>query len=421
MQDRDWIHDAETMDRTDPLHWLPEEFFHPPGLYFDGNSLGLESRRARRRVEEALDQWAQLGVLGWNETSPPWFTWVEEIAHRLSPLLGAQSGEITLGSSTTVMLHQMLATFWPGSDRPKILIDGLAFPTDRYAVASFLNSRGHHSDTDMVVVPPHSSTRLITTEDVLAAADERVGLAVLPSVVFTTGQMLPIAEITAALKERGVLVIWDLCHSAGLIPHRLHDDADLAIFCTYKYLNGGPGSPAGAFVHHGRHPVAPGLAGWWGSANERQFHMTFGFAGASDAHALQMGTPSILSLAALAGSVDLLAEAGVEAIWARSQSLTAFLDTLVRERLTRYGVQVATPPQDRGGHIALVHPEGRAVSLALRAAGVVPDFRFPDIIRLAPAPSTSRFRDCVGVVDILEKILRNEGWRAFKEVEPTVL
>ena len=422
MQDRNWIHEAENLDRTDPLRWLPDEYFHPPGVwYFDGNSLGLESRHARRRVEEALDQWAQLGVLGWNETSPPWFTWVENIADTLSPLLGVQSGEVTLGASTTVMLHQMLATFWPSHERPKILIDGLAFPTDRYAVASFLQSHGHHPDTDMVVVPPRPGTRLLAMDDLMAAADDQVGLAVLPSVVFTTGQMLPMAEITAVFRARGIRVVWDLCHSAGLIPHRLHDDIDLAVFCTYKYLNGGPGSPAGAFVHERLWPVSPGLAGWWGSANQRQFHMPFGFEGAADAHALQMGTPSILSLAALAGSVELLAKAGIDALWSRSQSLTAFLDTLVRERLIRYGVTVVTPPQHRGGHIALSHPEGRALSLALRAAGVVPDFRFPDTIRLAPAPSTSRFSDCLAIVDILENILRDEGWRAFQDVQQAVL
>jgi kynureninase len=422
MLDSHWTHDAETLDRTDPLSWLPDEYLHPPELwYFDGNSLGLQSRRARQRVEAALDQWAQLGVLGWNEAPQPWFTWVEEIAGTVSSLLGAHRGEVTLGASTTAMLHQMLATFWPGHERPKILIDGMAFPTDRYAAASFLRGHGRRPDSDMVVVPSRTDNRLLAIDELLAAVDEQVGLVVLPSVVFSTGQMLPMADITAALRTRGVRVIWDLCHTAGLVPHRLHDDIDLAVFCTYKYLNGGPGAPAGAFVHQSLWPLSPGLAGWWGSANEQQFHMTFDFHGASDAHALQMGTPSILSLAALAGSVDLLAEAGIEALWDRSQSLTAFLDTLVRERLTRYGVDVVTPQRERGGHIALSHPEGRALSLALRAAGVVPDFRFPDIIRLAPAPSTSRFRDCLAVVDILEHILQDEGWRAFEEAQPTVL
>ena len=333
---------------------------HPADtLYFDGNSLGLQSDTARAAVLGTLQNWAELGVMGWTETSPPWFTWVERVSAQIAGLLGAVDGEITLGSSTTVMLHQLLATLHPSSgSRWKVLMDSSAFPTDRYAVASFLQGRGHNPRSSLVLVEPRSD-RLLHAEDIVRLAGTDVALAVLPSVVFTTGQTLPMEELTRDLRERGVQVIWDLSHSAGLLPHQLHwDRIDAAVFCTYKYLNGGPGAPGGAFIHQSLWPVQPGLQGWWGSANERQFDMTAEFLGAGNAHALQLGTPSILALSALAGSVSLLSEVGIEALHRRALDLVSFLDALVRERLTPLGISVLTPSGERGGGISLKPGEG---------------------------------------------------------------
>lgn len=405
---------AVDYDSTDPLGSLPDRYHHPQDLlYFDGNSLGLMSDRARSYVEEALDAWGSHGVMGWNQGSRPWFTWAEDISNQLGTLMGAEEGEITLGASTTVMLHQLLATFYRPQDLgQKILIDELAFPTDRYAVDSFLASRGLLAKTHRLTIATDVS-RHLSIDAILAQADQGVRLAVLPSVVFTTGQQLPMAEITTKLRSKGILVIWDLSHSAGLIPHQLHRDAiDAAVFCTYKYLNGGPGAPGGAFVHRSHLPISPGMGGWWGSANDQQFHMPEEFFGASTAHALQLGTPSILSLAALAGSVSLLAEVGITALYDRSTRLVEFLHELFCERLEPLGISCVTPlsAPNRGGHLALVHPYAREISLALRQNGVIPDFRYPDIIRLAPVPTTTRFSDCVDAVERLRTIVETKAF-----------
>jgi kynureninase len=407
---------AEAFDRDDPLKWLPNHFCHPPDqLYFDGNSLGLMSHEARDAVLAALDEWAAKAVLAWTDTRPAWFTWAEDVSNGLGALLGARPGEIALGASTTVMLHQLLATLYhPFGVRRKILLDESAFPTDRYVVQSFLRQRGLDPVRDLVIVP--TSARRTLDEDALwRQADATVAAAVLPSVIFTTGEALTLGTLNQRLTDSGIAVIWDLSHSAGLMPHQLHDEIDAAVFCTYKYLNGGPGSPGGAFVNERLFPLDPGLAGWWGSRNDRQFHMPPVFEGAADTHALQLGTPSILSLAALAGSVGLLNQAGIDALFQRSQWLTAFLEEILSREMLPYGAQVVTPPVGRrGGHIALAHPKAAAVCQALRAYGVAPDFRRPDIIRLAPAPSTSRAIDCVRAAEILDRVFRDELWRPFE-------
>ena len=229
--DSHWKELALQLDADDPLKWLPDHFSHPRGLYFDGNSLGLLSEESRRRVNEALDAWQTLAVTAWTEAPNPWFTWVETVSDQIGTLIGAHPGEITLGASTTVMLHQLLATYYrPTNRRRKILIDGLAFPTGRYAVMSFL-SRAAQSVPDTLEIVPPRDDRWLFPEDILKAADDSVALAILPSVVFSTGQLLPVKALTDSLRDRGIMTIWDLSHSAGLYPHRLHDDAiDAAFF-----------------------------------------------------------------------------------------------------------------------------------------------------------------------------------------------
>lgn len=418
----DWLAEASRRDQEDPLAWLPDQFHVPPNtLYFDGNSLGLLCKAAEARIQQTLHDWARLGVMGWNQAEPPWFTWVETLGAQIGQLTGAMPGEITLGASTTVMLHQLLATLYRNQDgRQRILMDESAFPTDRYAVHSFLSGRG--LDADAVVTVPADPERLIRPESILAQATDDVALAVLPSVIFTTGQALPMAELTERLRARHIPIIWDLSHSVGLLPHHLHQEhIEAAVFCTYKYLNGGPGAPGGAFIHQDLWPVQPGLKGWWGSANDRQFAMTDTFHGAPDAHALQLGTPSILALAPLAGSLDLLCSLGIDALHQRSQGLIAFLETMVDEVLRPHGIGLATPRQNRGGHLALTHPQAQAISLALRDRQVVPDFRHPDIIRLAPVPTSTRYQDCARVVSLIDEVLSTNAWHPYRAVRPEVL
>ena len=410
-----WCHIGRTRDAADPLKPVTEAFFRPqPTLYFDGNSLGPLSRPARDAVRRTLKQWEELAVSGWSEGTPSWFERERWLAGRLAPLVGARPGEVSLGGSTTQQLHQLLSTFYrPAGRRTALLVDAGAFPTDRYAAESHVRWHGFDPAASLRTIGPGSSG-FLDPQAIVRALTEDVAVALLPSVVYTTGERLPMREIAHAAREAGVFLIWDLCHSAGLIPHRLHDDGvEAAVFCTYKYLNGGPGSPAAVFLHERHLPVTPGLWGWWGSDPAVQFQMAPAFVPAADASSLQLGTPSMLALAPLEGSLDLFEQVGMDAVFRRSQELTAFLLEAFHALVEPYGMTLATPedPTRRGGHVALRHPEALAISRALKKDGVTPDFRMPDIIRLCPTPFLTRSLDIVRALWKLRVILREERYR----------
>src|SRR5579875_2536875 len=371
-----WRALARQRDAEDPLLPVTRAFVRPRRpLYFDGNSLGPLSKPAREAVLRTVRQWGDLAVSGWSEGEPSWFDRERWLSRRLAPAFGALPGEISLGGSTTQQLHQLLATFYrPAGRRTAILLDEGAFPTDRYAAESHVRWHGLDPAAALRTVPP-SPSGFLDPEALAAAFTDEVAVAILPSVVYTTGERLPIRELSRAAKAAGVFLIWDLCHSAGLIPHRLHDDGvEAAVFCTYKYLNGGPGSPAGVFLHRRHWPCRPGLWGWWGSDPAVQFQMAPAFTPASDASGLQLGTPSMLALAPLEGSLDLLEQVGVEAVFRRSEALTAFLMEAAEALVVPYGLAIGTPrePSRRGGHVALRHPQALSISRALKQAGVTP-------------------------------------------------
>jgi kynureninase len=397
---------ADRWDREDPERWLPNRFFPPPGLYFDGNSLGLMPRTAPDAVQEVLTEWRQAAVTAWGMAPAPWISRVEAVARRLAPLVGAEAPQLTLLPSTTVALHQLLATLYrPTAARWRIVMDQGAFPTDRYAVLSHL--RLHGLPSSGLVTVPGDDDGVLDPAAVQASITGDTALVLLPSVVYTTGQALPVASLTRAAHRAGAIAVWDLCHSAGLMPHALlADDVDAAVFCTYKYLSGGPGAPAGLFLHPRWLPPRPGLGGWWGSDKRRQFQMETWPAVAPDAGGLQLGTPSMLALAPLSASLALFEEVGLRAVWERSQRLMAVLEDLAERHLQPAGYHIVRPPV-RGGHLALRHPAALRLSLALRRRRVIVDFRPPDVLRVCPAPLTTRFTDVV------------EGVRAMAETAMT--
>ena len=395
---------AAQLDAADPLAGFAAEFAKPPGVYLDGNSLGLMCRAAESHLREAIEAWRTLAIRGWTEGTQPWFGLAREASTRLAPLLGCDPADVTVGNSTTVNLHQLLATFW-AAEQPKILIDETHFPSDRYAVDAFLRTRG---------VPPDRLTVEVADPDRLL--DEGrifhtlagVGLAVFPAVVYTTGQLLDMKTVTEVARNFDAIVAWDCSHSAGVVPHRFRDDGiDLAFGCGYKYLNGGPGAAGWLYVHPRLRDRLPGLAGWFGSDPARQFEMSAELHPAADAGRFQIGTPHVFSLAPLLGALDVLNEAGIDRIRAKSVAQTRFLIDLRQERLGRFGVGLVTPrePERRGGHVTFTHPEAAKLSRALRAAGVVPDFRPPDMLRFAPAPLYTSFAECEAGVEALARIL----------------
>ena len=401
---------ARELDWADPLAAFAAEFAKPPGtIYLDGNSLGLLCRPAEAALRQALEDWRTRAILGWTDGPAPWFSMSRQASALLAPLLGAQPEDVMIGQSATVNLHQLLTTFHlPDSKRPRVLIDEQCFPTDRYATASYLRLRGHDPKHALVAVP-NGGSRIVDEARLVAAMGGSVGMAVLPSVVYTTGQLLDVAGLNRAARERGVLVIWDCSHSAGAVEHRFAEEGvELAFGCTYKHLNGGPGSPGFLFVHQRLREAAPGLAGWFGSDQARQFDMGPTFHPADDTGRYLIGTPHVLSLAPLVGALELIGRAGLPAIRGKSLQLTAFLRQEIETRLGGYGAVVVTPRGDaeRGAHIAVKHPEAGRLSRALRLRGVIPDFRLPDLLRLAPAPLYTSFAECAAAVDVLEDLLR---------------
>ncbi|MGN6755095.1 MAG: kynureninase, partial [Thermomicrobiales bacterium] len=283
---------AAELDRADPLAAFRDRFYVSPGQnYFDGNSLGLLSRDAEAAVLRALAEWRDLAIGGWLGAAPPWYYLGEALAELTAPLIGATADEVAITGTTTVNLHNLVATFYrPVGRRRKIVATALDFPSDLYALRSQLALRGADPDADLVLVPSRDG-RTIATAEVIAALDETVALLLLPSVLYRSGQLFDTAALTAAAHARGALAGWDCCHSIGAIPHQFDArDVDFACWCGYKYLNDGPGGTAGLYVNRRHFGLAPGLAGWWGSDKARQFDMSPDFDRAPNAGAWQIST-----------------------------------------------------------------------------------------------------------------------------------
>jgi len=400
---------ARRLDEADELAPFRQRFHIPAGIvYLEGNSLGLLSASAEKAVLRAIDQWRTLGISGWLSAEPPWFTMAEEIAALVAPLVGAAPDEVGIGDSTTINLHKLLCTLYQPSDsRPKILTDELNFPSDLYALSSHLRMRGRDPMRDLVVVGSKDGCTL-DERDFAAAMTADVQMVVASAVLYRSGQLLDIAWLAREAQARNVLIAVDCSHSIGMVPHHLDAwGVDCAFWCNYKSLNGGPGAAAGWYLNRRHFGRPPGLAGWFGSRKDRQFDMATEFDPSPNAGRLQAGTPPILSMAPLLGSLRVVAEAGIERLRAKSLGLTRFLTQLVEERVGRFGFAVVGPREDRrrGGHLALKHPEAVRVSKALCKAGVIVDHRPPDIVRLGPSPLYNSFADCCEAIDRLEAIM----------------
>jgi len=415
----------ERLDRGDPLAHFRERFSIPNDtLYFDGNSLGLLSREAEQAVIDALDAWRTFAIDGWTGAPRPWFYLGEELGAMQAELVGAQPNELVVTGGITINLHALLATFFqPTPGRTRIVADTLNFPSDLYALQSHLRLRGLDPSEDLVLVASRDG-RTIDEQDVLAALDRAdVALAWLPSVLYRSGQLLDMPRLTAAARARGIAIGFDCAHSVGSVPHRLHEwDVDFAVWCTYKYLNAGPGAVGSLYVHERHHHLGPGLAGWWGSDKDRQFDMATEFTPSASAGAWQIGTPSILGAAALYGSLSVLREAGIDRLREKSLALTGLLIDLADEVLAPLGFEVGTPREAarRGGHVALEHPAAVRIARALKAHRIIPDFRPPDVIRLAPVPLYTRFRDVGQVVLTLKAIVESGEYLQFADERAVV-
>lgn len=406
---------SKEKDQQDPLAKFKQEFFvEKDTVYMDGNSLGLMSRRSEAKLHALMDSWKTYGIDGWTEGEHPWFTLAETMSARIAPLVGAKAHEVMVTGSITSNIHQMLATvFQPTAERYAILVDDLNFPSDIYAVESHLRLRGLDPADAMRKVGSKDGYKL-DLDDIIEQLEDDVAVLLLPSVLYRSGQLLPIREITQAAHQKGILVGFDLAHSIGAMPHELHDaGVDFAVWCHYKYMNSGPGGTGGLYLHERHHGLLPGNAGWFGSDKTRQFDMDHEFSKAQGAGAYQIGTPHIFSMAPLLGSLEMFEEAGIHAVRQKSLQLTSLLRQLVGQKVSEL-IDV-TPMQDeaRGGHIAFAHPEAARICKALKEAKIIPDFRAPNIIRLAPIAFYTSFSDVEQVAEKLQSIMENETYKNF--------
>ncbi|MFS0823990.1 kynureninase [Bacillus sp. 1P02SD] len=419
-----FLEQARKLDREDPLARFRDEFYLQPNtIYMDGNSLGLLSKRAEQSLLDSLEDWKQNGIDGWTQGRQPWFYMSEKASELLAPLVGASPEEVIVTGSTTVNLHQLVATFYqPKGKRTKIVADELNFPSDIYALQSQLRIHGFTPEEQLVRVKSHDG-RYLVEEDIINAMTDEIALVVLPSILYRSGQILDMERLTVEAHKRGILIGFDGCHSVGAIPHSFSQwDVDFAFWCNYKHLNGGPGAVAGLYVNRKHFGVQPGLAGWFGSNKEKQFDMEHSFTPADSAGAFQIGTPHVLSLAPLLGSLDMFAEAGIEHIRTKSLLLTNFLVKLIDTELVGMGFTIGSPREEsvRGGHVGLEHKEAARICKALKENGIIPDFRAPNMIRLAPVPLYNSFEDVWNVVQMLKTIMEEKQYEKFKNERDVV-
>ncbi|API91331.1 MULTISPECIES: kynureninase [unclassified Virgibacillus] len=412
------ISEAKRLDEQDPLSKYREEFYTSSDqIYFDGNSLGLLSTRAEAALHNLLASWKQHGIDGWTEGEHPWFYLSEKLGAMTAPLIGAHAEEVIITGSTTTNLHQLTASFFhPEGKRTKILADELNFPSDIYALQSQLQLKGF-DPTDHLVKVQSTDGNTLQTSAIMEAMTEEIALIILPGVLYRSGQILDMETITKAAHQKGIKIGFDLCHSIGAIPHQLSDwEVDFAFWCTYKHLNGGPGSVGGLYVNKKNFSKKPGLAGWFSSDKAKQFDMEHSLSPANNAGAYQIGTPHVLSAAPLLGSLEMISEIGIEAIRGKSLQLTAYLMELVDKELFEYGFTIANPRSDsiRGGHVYLEHAEAARICKALKANGVIPDFRKPNGIRLAPVALYNTYTEVWQMVQLLKSIMKDESYKAYE-------
>jgi kynureninase len=406
---------ARQRDAADPLADVADRF-DPPGCYMDGNSLGPISRDAEATLERVREEWRTLAVEGWTQGDPPWFGYAERLGDRLAGLVGAAPETCVVANSTTVNIHALVDTFL---DDGRIVVDDLDFPSDHYALRAQLRRRGLDPDEHLVVVESRDG-RTIEEGDVVAALGDDVDLLFLPSVLYRSGQLLDVARLTEAAHDHDALAGFDLAHSVGVVDHALDDaGVDFAVWCHYKYCNAGPGAPAGLYVHERHFHRRPALPGWWGHEKDTQFEMNLEFTPAADAGAFQIGTPPMLAMAPLAGALDVIEAAGIDAIREKSLGLTGYLIDLVDERLPECAVGTPREPARRGGHVAVEHPAAEAISAALIRRDVVVDFRQPNVVRVCPSPLYTGFEDVHRAVTELRAVL-DEGAHDSVDVDADV-
>jgi kynureninase len=410
---------ALQLDADDPLRSFREKFHLPAGkdgqplIYFAGNSLGLMPKSARKIIEQELDDWAALGVDAHLDATTPWYSYHENLRDPIGRIVGAQPVEVICMNSLTVNIHLMMATFYrPTQSRFKILMEDPAFPSDTYAIKTQIRYHGLDPKDALVLARPRDGETIVRTEDIVTLIDKNadsLAVVLLAGVNFFTGQFFDIAAVTAAAQKRGITVGIDLAHAVGNVPLSLHDwNVDFAVWCSYKYLNSGPGAVAGAFLHerHATNTKLPRLAGWFGNDPNTRFRMQLEpeFIPVPSADGWQVSNPPIFSMAPLIASLAIFDEAGgMQPLREKSQKLTGYLEFLLaRAGSDRFTVITPHDAKARGCQLSiLAHENPKELHKKLEAADVKADFREPNVIRAAPTPLYNSFHDVWRFAQIL--------------------
>ena len=399
---------AAEMDACDPLAIFRERFHIPrapngsDAVYLCGHSLGLQPRNVREYIEQELHDWEKLAVEAHFRGRNPWMPYHRLLTESMAALVGARPIEVVMMNSLTVNLHLMMVSFYrPTAQRFKIVVEGDVFPSDRYAVKSQLRYHGFDPQHALVRLTPRPGETTIRQEDIEALLEREgpsIALVMLGGVNYATGQLFDMPAITRAGHAQGCVVAFDLAHAAGNAPVQLHDwDVDFAVWCSYKYLNGGPGCVAGCFVHerHARAWELPRFAGWWGHEEETRFRMGPDFQAAPGAEGWQLSNPPILSMASLRASLDIFTNAGMDRLREKSISLTGYLEFLLNQQASsKFSIITPREAERRGAQLSIrIAHGGRSIVERLNAEGILCDWREPNILRVAPAPLYNTFRD----------------------------
>ena len=428
---------AQQQDAIDPLKGYRDKFYLPlmhkrEVIYFTGNSLGLQPKATQNYVLDELEDWATFGVEGHFHARKPWLSYHEQFAEPVAKIVGAKPNEIIVMNQLTVNLHLLMVSFYrPEKERYKIICEAKAFPSDQYALESQVKFHGYKPEEAIIEVGPREGEYCIRHEDILEAIEktkDSLALIMIGGVNYYTGQVFDMKAITEAGHNAGAIVGFDLAHAAGNLKLQLHDwNVDFACWCTYKYLNSGPGSVGGVFIHehHLNNPAIPRFAGWWGHDKQTRFKMEKGFIPMPTAEAWQMSNAPVLSMAAHKAAVDMFDEVGMDALVDKAEKLSGFLEFVIDEinKDNKSGkntgeqnpemnkdnfLEIITPrdKKQRGCQISIVaHGRGKDLFNKLTAAGVIADWREPNVIRCAPVPFYNSFEDVFRFGEIMKNTL----------------
>lgn len=412
---------AEEQDQSDPLKTHREQFYFPQkngkdAIYFCGNSLGLQPKKVRPAIEQELNDWHHHAVEGYWNAENPWLYYQQYCSQPLTNIVGASQDELTVMNTLTVNLHLLLMSFYrPTKQRFKVLMEAGAFPSDQYAVETQVRLHGFDPEAAIIEVAPRPGEHLIREEDIFDIIDQEsssLAIILLGGINYYTGQLFNMQSITEAAHRVGAVAGFDLAHVVGNVPLKLHDwEVDFAVWCSYKYLNGGPGAVGGAFIHerHARNINQQRLGGWWGNEESTRFKMEKGFKPKSRAEGWQISTAQVFNMVALKASLELFESAGMAALRDKSIKLTNYLEFLLKH-IENIKFEIITPKncKERGAQLSLLfHDKGREIQQKMTDAGIIVDWREPGVIRISPAPLYNSYGDVFHFYEIIANIDSN--------------